>query len=421
MKGKSIIKLVSVLLLIGILCYVAIFGLTIGSWEILPASQGIKYGLDIAGGSVITYEADADSVSNEEADTVVSILRTRLSGQGYTEANVVRQGEKRFVVEIPDVSNPEEAVSLLGTTAKLSFVDADGNEVLSSADIKDAKSEYGQMQQNSAAQYYVTLELEDSGVQKFADATAAAAARASEGKNYISIMLDDEVISSPSVQERIDSDTAVITGGFDAQSAGQLASLIRSGQLPFKLQEVSLSSVGATLGESALSSSVMAALISLILIMIYMIIFYRLPGVVSAIALAFYAVLTVIVLGILGVNLTLPGIAGIILSMGMAVDANVVIFERIIDELKNGKTVGASVDAGFHRAIVAVVDSNVTTIITSVVLLWLGTGTVKGFAITLLVGVVISMFTAIVVTRFLMKQLIGLNVKNRRLYGIGVH
>ena len=421
MKGKSIIKLVSVLLLIGILSYVAIFGLTIGSWEILPASQGIKYGLDIAGGSVITYEADADSVSNEEADTVVSILRTRLSGQGYTEANVVRQGEKRFVVEIPDVSNPEEAVSLLGTTAKLSFVDADGNEVLSSADIKDAKSEYGQMQQNSAAQYYVTLELEDSGVQKFADATAAAAARASEGKNYISIMLDDEVISSPSVQERIDSDTAVITGGFDAQSAGQLASLIRSGQLPFKLQEVSLSSVGATLGESALSSSVMAALISLILIMIYMIIFYRLPGVVSAIALAFYAVLTVIVLGILGVNLTLPGIAGIILSMGMAVDANVVIFERIIDELKNGKTVGASVDAGFHRAIVAVVDSNVTTIITSVVLLWLGTGTVKGFAITLLVGVVISMFTAIVVTRFLMKQLIGLNVKNRRLYGIGVH
>ncbi len=419
MKGKSILKLVGMLLIIGVMIFVAAFGVTVGSWRISPAMEGIKKGLDIAGGSSIQYDADAETVTDEQRETVVSILRTRLTEQGYTEANVQSQGEKRFYVEIPSVSDPTEAVQLLGQTAQLSFVDPDGNVIMTGDDVETASAKYEQLQQNAAAESYVELKLKDSGVQKFSEATGRLAGQP-EGSNYISIMLDDQVISSPRVQTQITESTCIISGNFTVDSAKELAGLIRAGQLPFKLVEVGVSSVGATLGEAAFQNSIWAALISLILIAVYMIIFYRLPGFVSAISLTFYTALTVLLLGWFQVNLTLPGIAGIILSMGMAVDANVVIFERIIDELKLGKTLRASVEAGFHRAIAAVVDSNVTTIIAAAVLLWMGTGTVKGFAITLLIGVLVSMFTAIVITKFLLVQIVNLNVKNRRLYGIGV-
>ena len=419
MKGKSIIKLVGMLLIIGIMIFVAAFGVTLGSWKINPAINGIKKGLDIAGGSSIQYDADADSITDEQRDTVVCILRTRLTEQGYTEANVQSQGDKRFYIEIPSVSDPREAVELLGKTAQLSFADPDGNVVMTGDDVDTANAKYDRLSENSAPENYVELKLKDSGVQKFSEATGRLAGQA-EGQNYIAIMLDDQIVSSPRVQTQITDTTCIISGNFTVESARELAGLIRAGQLPFKLTEVGVSSVGATLGQTAFNNSILAAFISLILIMLYMIIFYRLPGLVSAIALAFYTALTVLLLGWFKVNLTLPGIAGIILSMGMAVDANVVIFERIIDELKLGKTLRASVEAGFHRAITAVVDSNVTTVIAAAVLLWLGSGTVKGFAVTLLIGVLVSMFTAIVITKFLLMQVVQLNVKNRKLYGIGV-
>lgn len=419
MKGKSILKLVLMLLLIAVMAVVAVFGVQLGNWKINPAISGIKKGLDIAGGSSIQYDADADSITDEQRDTVVSILRTRLTEQGYTEANVQSQGDKRFYVEIPSVSDPREAVELLGKTAQLSFVDPDGNVIMTGDDVDTATAKYDQVSQNSAAESYVELKLKDSGVEKFSEATGRLAGQA-DGANYIAIMLDDQVVSSPRVQTQITDTTCIITGDFTVEAARELAGLIRAGQLPFKLVEVGVSSVGATLGESAFNNSILAALISLVLIAVYMMIFYRLPGLVSAIALMFYTALIVLLMGWFKVNLTLPGIAGIILSMGMAVDANVVIFERIIDELKLGKTVRASVEAGFHRALAAVVDSNVTTVIAAAVLLWLGSGTVKGFAITLLIGVLVSMFTAIVITKFLLVQLVQLNVKNRKLYGIGV-
>lgn len=419
MKGKSIVKLVLMLLLIAVMAIVAVFGVQLGNWKINPAINGIKKGLDIAGGSSIQYDADADSITDEQRDTVVSILRTRLTEQGYTEANVQSQGDKRFYVEIPSVSDPREAVELLGKTAQLSFRDPDGNVIMTGDDVDTATAKYDQVSQNSAAESYVELKLKDSGVEKFSEATGRLAGQP-DGANYIAIMLDDQVVSSPRVQTQITDTTCIITGDFTVEAARELAGLIRAGQLPFKLVEVGVSSVGATLGESAFNNSILAALISLILIAIYMMIFYRLPGFVSAISLTFYTVLIVLLMGWFKVNLTLPGIAGIILSMGMAVDANVVIFERIIDELKLGKTVRASVEAGFHRALAAVIDSNVTTVIAAAVLLWLGSGTVKGFAITLLIGVLVSMFTAIVITKFLLVQLVQLNVKNRKLYGIGV-
>ncbi len=420
MKGKSIVKLVGMLLIIGIMIFVAAFGVTLGSWKINPAMNGIKKGLDIAGGSSIQYDADADSITDEQRDTVVSILRTRLTEQGYTEANVQSQGDKRFYVEIPSVSDPREAVELLGKTAQLSFADPEGNTVMTGDDVDTATAKFDKLSETSAPENYVELKLKDSGVQKFSEATGRLAGQP-EGQNFIAIMLDDQVVSSPRVQTQITDTTCIISGGnFTVEYARELAGLIRAGQLPFKLKEVGVSSVGATLGETAFNNSIMAAFISLILIMLYMLIFYRLPGLVSAIALSFYTALTVLLLGWFKVNLTLPGIAGIILSMGMAVDANVVIFERIIDELKLGKTLRASVEAGFHRAIAAVVDSNVTTVIAAAVLLWLGSGTVKGFAVTLLIGVLVSMFTAIVITKFLLVQIVQLNVKNRKLYGIGV-
>ena len=350
---------------------------------------------------------------------MVSILRTRLTEQGYTEANVQSQGDKRFYVEIPSVSDPREAVELLGKTAQLSFTDPDGTVIMTGDDVDTASAKYDRLSETSAPENYVELKLKDSGVEKFSEATGRLAGQA-EGQNYIAIMLDDQVVSSPRVQTQITDTTCIISGNFTVESARELAGLIRAGQLPFKLTEVGVSSVGATLGETAFNNSILAAFISLILIMLYMLVFYRLPGLVSAIALAFYTALTVLLLGWFKVNLTLPGIAGIILSMGMAVDANVVIFERIIDELKLGKTLRASVESGFHRAIAAVVDSNVTTVIAAAVLLWLGSGTVKGFAVTLLIGVLVSMFTAIVITKFLLVQLVQLNVKNRKLYGIGV-
>ena len=419
MKGKSIAKLTILLLIIAGMIYVTIAGVQIGNYTIRPASEGIKKGLDIAGGSVIVYEADAASITNDEANTIVAILRQRLTAQGYTEANVVRQGDKRFSIEIPDVTNPEEVVKLMGKTAKLSFVDKDGNEVLSGDGVKNATRMYGQLSQTSAAENYIQLELTPEGQISFAEATAKVAAY-SEGENYIAIQLDDEVISQPRVQEKIDSDTCIISGQFTVQSAQELADLIRAGQMPYSLKEVSLNTVGATLGADALNSALFAGLISIIGVMIFMIAFYRIPGLVAAIALAFYAVLTIIIYALFGVNITLPGIAGIVLSFGMAVDANVVIFERIIDELKQGKTLRAAVDAGYHRALTAVIDSNVTTLIAVIVLWNFGSGTVKGFAMTLGIGVVISMFTAIIVTKFIMVQMISMNIKNRRLYGIGV-
>ncbi len=417
--AKSAVKLVTALLIIGVMIYLAAFGISIGNMTLQPVSESIKKGLDIAGGSIIVFEAEADNVSKEQSETVVSILRERLTNEGYTEAIVTTQGEKRFQVEIPAVTDPNEAVKLLGTTAKLSFVDPDGQEVLSAEDIQEAKAAFEPTKSNSPSENIVKLTLKQSGVEKFAAATERVS-KAGDGKNYISIKLDEEIISSPRVSEKIESESCYISGGFTAESSKQLAGLIRAGQLPFNIKEISMSSVGATLGESALDGSLRAAFISILLVMLYMILFYRLPGIVASISLSFYVVITLLILGLLRINLTLPGIAGIILSVGMAVDANVVIFERIIDELKNGKTLRASIDAGFHRAMTAVVDSNITTLISAGVLWWLGAGTVKGFATTLFLGVIISMFTAITVTKFLVDQLIGLNVKNRSLYGIGV-
>lgn len=429
--GKSFAKLLIAVLLIAVIIYGAFFDITIGSWKkpgVFSDESGVGSvikGLDLTGGSIITFEAQASSVTPEQMTTVINIMRTRLDSLGYTEATVRSQGDKKFVVEIPAITNPDEAEALLGRTAQLKFVDADGNEVLSGTDVKKAVKSYGQLSQTSAAENYVELQLNESGVPKFAAATKAAAnAQADENgnaRNFIAIMLDDEVVSAPSVSseyaaEGINSDSAIISGGFTAQSAEELASIINAGQLPFDLKTVSKSSVGATLGERALESSIFGALIGILIIMVFMLIVYRVMGVAADIALACYIGILMLIMGLLRVNLTLPGIAGVILSIGMAVDANVIIFERVKEELKAGKTTKAAVAAGFKRAFAAIVDSNVTTLIAAVVLYVVGAGLIKGFAVTLGLGIVVSMFTAIFVTKFLLTQIVNIFGKNPKLY-----
>ncbi len=420
MNSKCVAKFSIVFIVILALAYIAAFGLNIGGYQIssaLDEENGIKRGLDLAGGSVIVFEADTDEAVTEDNLTAVeAVLRNRLDSQGYYEATVARQNDKRVRVEIPSVLNPEEAVKVLGATAKLTFADKDGNVILEGGtDVKSAQAAYEAVDNTGNKGNIVKLTLTDAGRKKFAEATARVSTYAN-GENYISIMLDDQMISAPRVSETIDSNDCVITGDFDNESAKILAGQIQSGQLPFSLKVVELRSIGAQLGEKALTNSLIAGGIGLLLVMLFMIIMYRLCGVISSIALVGYLSIVALILGGFRINLTLPGIAGIILTIGTAVDANVIIFERVKEELKNGKTLRASVDAGFNRAFTAILDANVTTVIAAVVLYLFGTGTIKGFAVTLFIGTLVSMFTAVFVTRFLLRQLIGFNIKNSKLY-----
>lgn len=422
--GKNIAKLLIVFVLIAAVVFAAFGTFTIGGFTkngAFDEKYGIRQGLDLTGGSVITFEAEAENVTAEQMNTVVAVMRKRLDSANYTEATVAVQGEKRVRIEIPSVSNPDEAVKLLGQTAKLIFADADGNVVLDGADIKKAQKMYGQLSEMSAAENYVELTFNTESVQKFAEATKAAANK-EEGNNFIAIMLDETVVSAPRVDkqyatEGINSETAVISGGFTAEAAAELANLISAGQLPFSLKVVEQSAVGASLGETALADSIKAAAIGILLIMLLMIVLYRLPGLAADLALVAYIGLFVLLMGLFHTNLTLAGIAGVILTIGMAVDANVIIFERIKEEIQSGKTVKAAVGAGFKRAFAAIVDSNITTLIAAVVLYVVGVGTVKGFAITLGLGIIISMFTAIFVTRVILTQFAGIFGKNPKLYG----
>jgi len=418
--SRSIIKFAAMILVIALLSFVALYGLDLSDKFHMPGildADGVIQGLDLKGGSVIVYEAQVENPTEEQMNTVSSMLRTRLDSMGYPEATITKQGEKKVRIEIPSMSNPEMAADSLGATAQLQFVDYESNVIITGNEVKTAAAEYGPTDSMGASSHYVSLEFTDEGAQKFSEATGRIAGLP-QGQNFIAIVMDDTAISMPMVQTQINDTACIITGDFTSEAATNLAANIKSGQLPFTLEQVELRSVSATLGETALKTSLIAGLIGLILVMIFMLLIYRLMGLVADIALLLYVALTGILLATLHINLTLPGIAGIILAIGMAVDANVVIFERIKEELKLGKTVRAAVDAGFNRALTAVIDSNITTIIAAVILLWLGTGTIKGFGTTLLIGVVLSMISAIFVTKFLLKQMIGMNVKNLWFYGI---
>lgn len=434
MKKKSIVTFCLVVVAAIVLNLVAIFGLPNVLHEkyggMLDPQTGIRQGIDLAGGSVISFQANADNPSDSEMETVRSIYETRLNGAGYTESRISVGEGGRITIEIPSGSAPsaeegteaktateqtDEAVELLSQVAKLTFRDYNDNVVLEGTDVKSAKSIYGQPSQNSNSQYYVQVEFTTEGAKKFADATEKAAAQSSPN-NIIKIVMDDKSVSEPRVSEKISSDSCVITGDFTAEAASMLANQINSGNLPFEMTKISQQTVGAELGADALPTSLWAAGIGIILVMLFMLWRYRLPGLIADLSLLIYVGLICLAMGLFRVNLSLSGIAGIILSIGMAVDADCIIFERMKEELSAGKTIRASVEAGFSKAFSAIIDSNITTIISCVVLYMSGIGTVTGFAVTLGIGVILSMFTAIVITKFLMKNLLNIGISNKALF-----
>ena len=426
---KSVISFIAVMLVIVLLGLCAVMGFTVAGRTIIPAvndtEHGIRLGLDLVGGSRIVYEAelpegyDAGTLSRD-METAQSMIRQRLTNKGFTEATVALSGDNRISVEIPQITNPEEAVQTLGSTAQLVFMDADGKEWLTGTDIKRATAMYGQPTGAELTdEHYVQIEFTDEGTQKFSEATASIAARKNtDGMNFLAIVMDNQAISTPMVENQLTQSTCVISGGnFTAESAKELADLINVGQMPFSLKQVELRSVGPQLGANALQTSLLAGAIGIVLVCLFMLIVYRIPGLVACLALGFYIVIEAVVFGLIRVNLSLPGIAGIILSIGMAVDANVIIFERIKEELRAGKTVKSAIDSGFKRAFTAILDSNITTLIAAAVLFWMGTGTIVGFATTLGLGVIISMFTALTVTHFLLNRMVDFHVRSPKAYG----
>ena len=422
---KSIAKLIIALLVIVTALSVVLGGLNISLFgynifypDALDKEWGIRQGLDLVGGSVITYEAQADNVTDEQMKSVENVMRNRLDNLGYSEATVSRQGEKKVRIEIPAIQDPQQAVKTLGQTAVLSFKDSDGNTVLEAEDVDSAVAAYGQTNETGLSEHHVKLILKDSGVEKFSQATSIAASKP-EGSNFIAIMLDEEVISQPRVETAINQKECIISGGFtDSSETSELAALINSGNLPFAIKDVELNSIGPTLGEKALNTSLLAAAIALVLILIFMLLSYRALGFAADIALLAYVTIVIYITTLFRINLSLSGIAGIILSFGMAVDANVIIFERIKEELAIGKTIKTAVVSGFNRAFITIIDSNVTTIIAAVVLYIFGTGAIKGFAVTLTIGTLVSMFTAIFVTKYLVNLIVGLNLKSKSWYGL---
>ena len=394
--------------------------------SVMDTENGIRLGLDLVGGSRIVYEAqipEGYDMSNlaDDMNSVQKVIRQRLTDKGFTEATVTLTGDNRVTVEIPQITNPEEAVQTLGTTAQLIFADADGKEWLTGEDIAKASYGYGRPTGTEVADvHYVQVQFTSEGRQKFAEATASVSAR-TDGTNQLFILMDDQIISYPSVSEKIDNDSCVISGSFTRESAQELADLINAGQIPFSLTQAELRSVGPQLGADAMRTSLIAGAIGVLLVCLFMLIVYRVPGLVACMALGFYIVIEALIFSLIRVNLSLPGIAGIILSIGMAVDANVVIFERIKEELRAGKTVKSAIESGFKRAFTAILDSNITTLIAAAVLFFLGTGTIVGFATTLGIGVIVSMFTALTVTHFLLNRMVDFRIRSPKAYGLNDH
>lgn len=429
-KKYNPIGMIVILLIIVLSTWTIFNGLNLGVAKLPSAQNGVVLGLDLVGGAEITYEADVEDgdVSAEELSdgmkAAQQMLRQRLTNLGYTEADVVLSGTDRVVVSIPNIENPEEAVQLLGSTAKVTFSNAEGEVILTGDDLSGASMAYGDVNGTGFNQYFVDVSLTAEGQKKFTEATKEVAGR-TDGTNYIAISMDDEIISAPSVGSEyaasgINSEHVSITLGQNAtqEYASQLAGLIASGQLPFSLENIQMESVSATLGMESLKTSITAAIIGLILIILFMIAYYRVLGVASAISLLFFGTVFVVIISTTRMNLTLAGIAGIILTLGMAVDANIVIFERIKEELKAGRTIRVATESGFKNAFSAILDSNVTTCIAALCLWWQGTGTIVGFAKTLLIGVLLSMFTMIVITRIILRTFANHKPKSLASYGV---
>ena len=426
-KGKSIaLFLLTIVLIVGS-GYVA--GVGIGNQH-KGSAKNIIRGLDLKGGVSVTYRIVDENPSKEEINDTKYKLEKRV-GEFSNESEVYTEGDDKITVDIPGQFDEQSVIDELGKPGTLMFVtQEDGYEGddtypayttedgttfkvwLTGEDVADAQGQARTSEKTNATEYVVALSLTKEGTTKFSDATTTNVG------NVLCIMYDDEIISAPKVETAITDGEAVITGQESLDEAKLLASSIRIGSLSLELEQISSKVVSAKLGSDALSTSLVAGLIGLIIVMIFMMIMYRIPGVVASIALALYTIMELLVLNGFDLTLTLPGIAGIILSIGMAVDANVIIYARIKEELAEGRTTEVAIKTGFKKATSAIVDGNVTTFIAALVLMWKGTGPVKGFAQTLAIGIVLSMVTAMVISRFLIYLFYNMGFKDKKFYGV---
>ena len=440
-KNKGILSLVVTVILIGVLGFTSAVG-----WgnDHTGAAKNIKLGLDLAGGVSITYQVKDENPSESEMKDTIYKLQKRVE-QYSTESSVYQEGDDRINIEIPGVSNANEILDELGQPGSLYFIaqtgsdgtpnyeqvnstgdaakdyqlkksleelEADGSLVLTGSDVKSAKAETMENQTTKAKENIVSLVFTKDGTKKFADATT----KAFEAQESIGIYYDGSFVSVPNVNNAIENGEAQITGSMSFEEADALASTIRIGGLKLELEELRSNVVGAQLGEQAISTSLKAGAIGLAIVFLFMIFVYYLPGLASGLALLIYTELVIVILNAFNVTLTLPGIAGIILGIGMAVDANVIIFARVKEEMDRGKSVRNALKTGFQKAMSAIVDGNVTTLIAAAVLWVKGSGTVKGFAQTLAIGIIVSMFTALVITRMIIYAFYAVGLRSEKLY-----
>ncbi|MDO4329314.1 MAG: protein translocase subunit SecD [Lachnospiraceae bacterium] len=398
-KGKGLIGLLL------ILAAVAVFG-----WFGYSSMSDIKLGLDLAGGVSITYQAVDENPTAEQMSDTIYKLQQRV--QNYsTEAEVYQEGTNRINIDIPGVSDANAILEELGKPGSLTFTDENLNVLMTGDMVATAKAGMREGTGTQAQQYVVQLTLTDEGAATFAKITEE-----NLGKR-IAIVYDDQIVSAPTVQTAITGGQCEITGMETFEAAENLAATIRIGSLSLELQELRSNVVGAKLGQEAITTSLKAGAIGFAIVVVFMIVVYLVPGLAASIALALYVGLVLVLLSAFEITLTLPGVAGIILSIGMAVDANVIIFTRIKEEIGLGKTVKSAIKSGFNKALSAIIDGNVTTLIAAVVLYWRGSGTVKGFAATLALGIVLSMFTALVITKGTLHALYAIGFQDAKFYG----
>lgn len=398
----------------------------ISTWFIfLYDKRPFKLGLDIQGGIHLVVEAQdvpADPENGQKAikvtaditSSALAVVDQRVNGLGVAEPLIQRKGERQIIVELPGIDDPQEAVKLIGETAKLDFRRKDEKAAdkwvktgIQGKMLKDARANV------QSGEWIIQFEFNREGAQLFGDLTTKIVGEP------LGIFLDDKLVSAPNVRSPITGGSGYIEGNFTPESAKRLAIQLKAGQLPVPLVMVENRTVGPTLGQQAVEQSFISGLIGFGLILCYMLWWYRIPGALSIIALLLYSAMTLSIYKAIPVTLTVPGLAGFILSIGMAVDANILIFERTKEELRSGKSIFNAVDAGFKRAFSSIFDSNITTLISCGVLFYFGTGMIKGFALTLAIGVIISMFTAITVTRTLMKMVsFSKKMRNPKLYGV---
>ncbi len=391
-----------------------------GGLAVNPILENLKLGLDLQGGVHVVLLADDPrdgEVSKKDMEQLTAVMRERVDELGVGETVIQPEGRDRLIIELPGVQDPEQAVEAIGRTAYLEFKTSDGETILTGQDLKDAQGALNPTTQEPL----INLEFNREGSKVFAEVTQRLTDeyRRDDPRRSIGIYLDDKLLTNPMVNEAIPNGQAQISGGFASlDEAANLAALLRAGALPVNVEIIEKRTVGPTLGIDSLEKSKQAIIWGLLGIMVFMVILYRVPGLIADFALGVYALLVVGVMVGINAVLTLPGIAGLLLSVGMAVDCNIIIFERIREEIRLGKTIRASVDAGFNRAIRTVMDANITTLIAAAVLYQFGTGPVRGFAVTLSIGIFASILTAIILTRFLLREVVATgSIRSPKLFG----